>query len=180
MDDRVEEEIERRVVEEFPNYAVNKLGQVKYIPTGRIRANSIWKRWYPVVSVKKDGKDYLRTIHRFIAKAFIPNPEWKREVNHIDWDKTNNKVENLEWATPRENAMHARRTGLHKSDGDMAVICYDRDMNKLWEYKSIAAASRATWANRSAIAKVCRRLKKYKTAGGFIWRFKNNENPRKW
>jgi hypothetical protein len=58
------------------------------------------------------GKTQER-IHRLVAEAFLPNPEGKEEVNHIDGFKNNNSVENLEWATHLENMQHAVRTGLH-------------------------------------------------------------------
>lgn len=68
---------------------------------------------YPEVSLCHRGRKSFRRVHRLVAMAFIPNPEGKPEVNHIDGDKTNNRVENLEWATRSENHQHACDTGLH-------------------------------------------------------------------
>ncbi len=62
---------------------------------------------YKIVPLSKDGVLKTKYVHRVVAESFIENPESKREVNHIDSDKTNNKLNNLEWATPSENRLHA-------------------------------------------------------------------------
>lgn len=70
---------------------------------------------YEIVTLYKGdgGKKFL--VHRLIASAFIPNPNNLREVNHIDADRLNNRPENLEWVTSKENKHHAIKRGLYKN-----------------------------------------------------------------
>lgn len=63
---------------------------------------------YLFVELNKNGRGKNYPIHRIVAKAFIPNPENKPYVNHIDYDRTNAKAYNLEWCTPKENVHHSR------------------------------------------------------------------------
>ena len=70
------------------------------------------KGYWGFLSVRPDGSKASAYVHRFIAMLFVPNPEGKPHVNHIDGDKTNNDPANLEWVTHGENMRHAFRTGL--------------------------------------------------------------------
>ena len=67
---------------------------------------------YKTCILSKDGESKVFTVHRLIASTFIPNPDNKPQVNHIDGDKLNNKVTNLEWVTQSENMQHAKNSGL--------------------------------------------------------------------
>lgn len=67
---------------------------------------------YMLVDMRKDGKRYLKCVHRIVAETFIPNPENKPQVNHIDGNKANNSVSNLEWCTCSENQYHGFKIGL--------------------------------------------------------------------
>jgi len=96
------------------DYKVSNTGSVFNIKTRNYLSGSHDSRGYVVVSIYSQEKLYSKKIHRLVAEAFIPNPENKPQVNHIDGNKQNNHVSNLEWNSPSENGKHAYRTGLHK------------------------------------------------------------------
>lgn len=98
-------------VSENSNYEVSNNGRVRRKGTNIDKA-SYDRKGYPIVNLYKNGKESKRAIHRLVAQEFIPNPDNKPEVNHIDGDKHNNHVSNLEWATKKENCRHAWDTGL--------------------------------------------------------------------
>ena len=78
---------------------------------------------YFVVNVNVNGKHTTGLVHRLVASAFVPNPNNKPEVNHIDGNKENNCADNLEWVTAKENIAHARKTGLMgESDEHLAKL----------------------------------------------------------
>ncbi len=93
-------------------YQVSNMGRVKSFceQTARILSPCPNKKGYYMVHLHKDGKKKNFGIHVLVATAFIPNPENKPEVNHLDRDKTNNRADNLEWNTGEENKKHARET----------------------------------------------------------------------
>ena len=78
----------------------------------KILSKSKANNGYSVVCLCKEGKVKQETVHRIIAKTFIPNPEDKPQVNHINGIKTDNRIENLEWATSHENNKHAFAIGI--------------------------------------------------------------------
>lgn len=78
---------------------------------------------YRAVSIQENGKQVHLFVHRLVAEAYIPNPENKPEVNHLDGDPSNNNVENLEWCTRRENAVHAVKTGLMPTIATQGIPC---------------------------------------------------------
>lgn len=74
---------------------------------------------YYKVTLSIQGKEKQFLVHRLVAKAFIPNPENKPEVNHINGDKFDNRAENLEWVTASENQIHSVKTNLKKHGTDL-------------------------------------------------------------
>ena len=96
-------------------YVVNEYGDVLNTETGRILAQTTDKYGYKIVSLNYKGKNYKCKVHRLVALAFIPNPENKPTVNHKDTNKSNNYVDNLEWATYDEQMKHAIKMNLIKT-----------------------------------------------------------------
>lgn len=116
--------------------------------------------------IKIEGKHHR--INRLVALTFLSNPENKDKVNHIDGNKLNNRLENLEWATNQENIQHAYDSGLNKNVSP--VIQYDRSGTiKIKTFKSIKEASVELNINGSQISQCCRGLQK--TTHGFIFKY---------
>lgn len=98
---------EYRQIEGFENYKVSNLGNIRNSKTGRVLTPGIGKVGYYIVNLSKDGKQVSNYIHTLVAKAFIENPENKPCVDHADSNKLNNNVNNLRYATRRENSQNA-------------------------------------------------------------------------
>ena len=114
-------------------YEVSNLGQVRSLDrlrknvkgmakiNGRIITGNHGGKHYYQVALRKDGKKKYMSVHRLVAEAFIPNPDGKSQVNHIDGNKQNNVVSNLEWVTPSENILHSFETGLNTHIGEKNI-----------------------------------------------------------
>ena len=130
---------------------------------------------YFLVTLTKNKKRKNCFIHRLMAETFIPNPDNKPQINHIDGDKQNNSINNLEWVTVKENAIHARNTGLTTSIScEKEVHQYDEKGNYIQSFKSIVEAQKITGIQQQNISKVVRRLRP--RAGGFRWSFNKYDN----
>ena len=90
-------------------YCVSKDGEVYGVKRGKLLKPFITEKGYALVDLYKNNVRKHKKVHRLVALAFIPNPDNKEQINHIDFDKLNNKVSNLEWCTNDENQSHAAK-----------------------------------------------------------------------
>lgn len=95
----------------YGRYRVSNLGRVKNGRGIESRPHK-HKKGYIMISMVRDGVEKRGQLHRLVAKSFIPNPDNLPQVNHLDGDKSNNKVSNLQWCTNGENMAHANANGL--------------------------------------------------------------------
>lgn len=152
-------------------YQVSNLGRVKrskgkYMKSERILMLFINTPGYLQVMLCKNNKCKKFTVHRLVANAFIPNPENKPQVNHIDEDKTNIKVSNLEWVTAKENVNHGTRNE-RSSKKIKAIDIANGEWN---DYKSISECARELGLHQSSIS-MCLKGKR-KTSGGYTFKYK--------
>lgn len=121
--------MKEKAIKDYPRYIAYPDGRVKSLFTNKfLKPLPMKSGYYRYFLRNEEGvKPFL--VHRIIAKTFIDNPNGKRTVNHIDGDKSNNSVGNLEWSTYSENQKHAYNTGLasKQKSGVSGKVVVDSD-----------------------------------------------------
>lgn len=112
-------------------------------------------------------------MHRLVAQAFIPNPSKFPQVNHKDEDKRNNHVTNLEWCSQKYNSAYGTRGQRIAEKLSISVVQLDKEGNFLAEFESITEAAKITDVVLTSICKCCRHEPRHKSAGGFIFIYKD-------
>lgn len=102
-------------------YAVSNLGEVRSIRMGKMLKQRVDRAGYKSVRLTSNGVTKTLLVHRLVAETFIPRLPRQKVVNHLNGNKTDNRLENLEWTTHKENIQHAYRTGLCKAQGKVVV-----------------------------------------------------------
>lgn len=192
-------------INDFPNYQVSNFGRIKskerFTRVG-IRNVKYILRKEKILKPLKITNGYLGIrlyngenvktfkIHRLVANHFIPNPKNYPQVNHIDGNKLNNHIENLEFCSHKHNMQEAWNLNLisrcHKKGKEhhrsITVLQYDINGNFIKEWECIRQVEKELGICHQNISKCCKG--KYKTCGGYIWKYKHHQevhnNKHKW
>lgn len=142
---------------DFPNYYITTEGIV-INKKNHIIKPFINNKGYVLVRLWNNNKAVSKLVHRLVAETFIPKIEGKCEVNHIDGDKTNNNVDNLEWCTRQENNIHAKLLGAKQYSSEfrgIKIAQYDINNTLIKVYPSLREAGKAVNGDHGNIKKAC-------------------------
>ena len=111
---------------------------------------------YVAVSLYRNGKQKQYFLHRLLAQTYIPNPNNYPEVNHIDENKSNNDITNLEWCTHKYNSNYGTRLQRMATTNSVPVIQYDKSGNEIARYKSQKGGGRGYGSRQQTYRCVCK------------------------
>ena len=173
-------------IENYENlYQVSNYGRVYSLISKKFLKFDSDKNNYLRVQLYKNGKVKSYLVHRLVASAFIPNPLYLPQVNHISEIKTDNHVSNLEWCSSQYNIRYGTRleriaqnpnykaTREKCGKPKKSVLQFTKDGKLVKEYPSIMEAERQTRINSKNISQCC--LGKRHSAGKYLWKFKEEE-----
>ena len=160
---------------------VDTCGNIFSIKSGNLKLLkcSLNPKGYETIKIRHRGKHHSIKPHREVAKMFIGNIHNKPQVNHIDGNKLNNCIENLEWVTNGENQKHAHKIGLVQNtepawkasvaSRQKAVRGFNRTTSEFKYFNSISEAAKDLKINASDISQCCRN--NIKSAGNYTWEY---------
>ena len=179
-------------IKDFEDYTIDETGNVFSIRKNKYLKQTINRNGYCKVTLQKDKYRKMFSVHRLVAQAYLKNYSNTLQVNHINGIKTDNRVENLEMVTAKENMQKAVEIGLFdkckeiqrknaiknnlgkyhilaSESAKKRVAKYDKNNNLIQVYNSITEASRKNNINITSISYSANG--KRKTGGGYIWHF---------
>jgi len=163
-----------RPIPGLPGYCASRCGKIYSKKSNKFLKLQNHRGGYVTVSLSIEGKESQKKVHILVAKTYLANPNHLPKVNHINGNKHDNRVENLEWITSKGNTIHAYENGLINSH--VRPICQFTFGNDfVAEYESIVKASKIMAIDSKAIGNACRQ-KGRRSAGGFIWIYAENKN----
>ena len=170
-----------RQIKNYPSYYVTEDGEVYSKRGVRKLKCTTDPNGYLRVFLLKDGHRFSASVHRLVAETFVPNPENKPEVNHIDGNKQNAKASNLEWVTHSENIRHSiyvlghdhitkiNKGKFGKENHRSKTVLQIKNGVVVGKFYSLREASKVTKTGASNIGMCCRG--KTKSADGFQWKY---------
>lgn len=150
-------------------YSIDEYGNLRNDITNKLLTKYKNKSGYFRYDISINGKRKVVHPHRAVAELFIPNTNNLPQVNHIDGNKTNNYISNLEWVTNRENILHASKNNLLNIVNKKSVIQKDLQGNFISEFESILSAAKYINGNVSHIISCCKG--KRKTHKRYKWEY---------
>lgn len=162
---------EFRDIKDYENYEVSNLGRIRNKKTGRILKLDKTKYGYFQIVLSKNGTIRRARVHRLVAEAFLPNPNKYPEVNHKDEDKTNNKVDNLEWCTAEYNNSYGTRIKRVVEKNSKPVLQYDFSGKFIKEFSSVSDAAEEIGVSLGTLSGAL--TGQQKTSKGYLWKYKN-------
>ena len=177
--------LDGEIWKEIPNY------EGRYSVSNKGRVISFFNNGNGILMKQRYSRSYYTVelankkwfVHKLVLLAFIPNPTNKQQGNHINGNKLDNRLENLEWCTPKENSIHAWKIGLNKPSYGMLgkvgnmnktskkVYQFTLNGEYLTHYESVSQASRITSVNSRHICECANKKPMHKTAGGYRWSY---------
>lgn len=183
MIENLENEVWKDVVGYEGLYKVSNMGRIKSIKRHRAKCDKILKpdllKGYHRVTLCSNNKIKRMFVHRLVAIAFIQNTDNKPDIDHINYIKNDNRVDNIRWATRSENNQHTydgnRRTApwLGKTRGNhnwaRRVNQYTKDGEFVKTWNCILDIKDVY--GEISVSQCCNKNKRYKSAGGYLWKF---------
>lgn len=152
-------------------YQVSSEGRVKSLKFSKERILKVGKEGggYLFVNLCKEGKVKKFKVHRLVASTFLPNPDNLLEINHIDEDKTNNRVENIEYCDRSYNINYGNRNEKMAKSRSIPILQFTKQSDFIRRWESGTQIEKELGIKQSNISKCCKG--KCKTAYGFVWMY---------